>query len=269
MKKRSIYQLRADLLKINLGSKSLKQAMKIVMQQYIKQGRVIPKKLQEERATKRDMQNYMNTLLNQLNKRIEKREAHTDTKFQKLLNELNNVQKARYQSMASQLEGYDSSFVKEFLNGKIAVLGRGITTSVVNTKPFTTERILKQADFNHVSPIVYLQQEIKAFKKDLQDFKNDNPKEYIIDELQKIMSEAGYTLSDKNLKDIKFKLKSVDWLGSVKLIKSIEEKSGRLMYEKYLGYWDLDDNRVLMDTIFDDISRAKHNRMIQYTRLID
>ena len=269
MKKRSIYQLRADLQRINIESKSLKQSMKTIANQYIKQGRAIPKKLQEQRATKRDMYKYVNTLLKSLDRRIEKREAFTDNKFQNLLHQLNQVQQLRRQTMANELQGYDKTFVKDFLNGKVAVLGRGITTSVVHTKEYSTERILQLAQNNHVSPIVYLKQQIKSYQKENEAFKNDNPREYIVQQIKDIVGNAGYTLSEKNIKDIEFKLRSVDWLGGVKLVKAMEGKAERIQYETYLGDWDLNDNRKLMDTIFDDLKRARHNNMVQYVRTID
>ena len=43
MKKRSIYQLRSDLDRINLEGKSLRQTQRTVAKQYEKQGRSIPK----------------------------------------------------------------------------------------------------------------------------------------------------------------------------------------------------------------------------------
>lgn len=269
MKKRSIYQLRADLQRINLESKSLKHSMKTIAQQYAKQGKAIPKKIQEQRATKRDMYNYLRTLTNNLDKRIEKREAFTDNKFQNLLKELNQVQQARRTTMANELQGYDKSFVNDFLNGKIAVLGRGITTSVVHTKEYSTEKILNLSNKNKVSPIVYLKQQINSYKKDIENFKNDNPKQYALEQIKNIVETAGYNLSDKNMKELSQKVNKLDWLGTVKLIKSTEAMNEKQVYEIYLPEWSQDDNRILMQSLFDSVNRATHNRMVQYIRTID
>ena len=63
MKKRSIYQLKNDLSRINLDSKqSVKKKQETIAKQYEKQGKAIPKKLQEGRATVSEVKKYLNTL---------------------------------------------------------------------------------------------------------------------------------------------------------------------------------------------------------------
>lgn len=269
MKKRSIYQLRADLDRINLEGKSLRQTQQTVAKQYEKQSRAVPKKLQEGRATKRDMQKYLMTLKNSLDKKIEKREAYDNKKLINALDELNRVQLQRRNMIKKELQGYASEFVEGFLNGKVAVLGRGISTSMISTKPYTLDRILKIADNNRSTPISTINRLTESYRDDLRNIKDENYEKYIIDSFKDIMERAGYNLSDRNIKEIKQKLRYVDWLGATKLIKAIEGKAEKLTYDAYLGVWDLDDNRKLMETIFDDIQRASHNRMIQYVRTID
>lgn len=269
MKKRSIYQLRSDLDRINLEGKSLRQTQRTVAKQYEKQGRSIPKKLQQGRATKRDMQKYLMTLKNSLDNKIEKREAYNNNKLINALDELNRVQQQRRNIIKNELQGYASEFVNSFLNGKVAVLGRGISTSIISTKPYTLERILNIAKNNKSTPISTINRLIESYQDNLRNIKDENYEQYIVDSFKDIVERAGYNLSDRNIKEIKQKLRYVDWLGATKLIKTIEDKAERLAYETYLGVWDLDDNRKLMDTIFDDIKRASHNRMIQYVRTID
>ena len=157
------------------------------------------------------------------------------------LNELNKLQRLRYSTMANELQGYDKQFIKEFLNGKVAILGRNSTTSVVPTNTYDMERIIKLAQLNKVSPLVYIKQEIQAMKKDLNDFKDDNPKKYIMEQIDKILTSQGYNLTQKNKKDI----------------------------ENKLGKWDMYHNRKLMEIILDDIKRGSHNNMVQHVRLID
>lgn len=269
MKKRSIYQLRNDLDRINLEGKSLRQTQKTVARQYEKQGRSIPKKLQQGRATKRDMQKYLMTLKNSLDNRIEKREAYSNTKLINALDELNRVQHQRRNIIKNELQGYSSEFVNSYLNGKVAVLGRGITSSAISTKPYTMERILNIAKDNNSNPISTIKRLTEGYQDNLRNIKDDNYDQYIIEQFKDIVERAGYNLSDRNIKEMKQKLRYVDWLGATKLTKTIEGKAETLTYETYLGVWDLDDNRKLMETIFDDIQRASHSRMVQYVRTID
>lgn len=269
MKKRSIYQLRSDLDRIKLEGKSLRQTQRTVAKQYEKQGRSIPKKLQQGRATKRDMQKYLMTLKNALDKKIEKREAYNNSKLINALDELNRVQEQRRNIIKNELQGYASEFVNSFLNGKVAVLGRGISTSIISTKPYTLDRILKIAEDNHSTPISTINRLTESYQDNLRNIKDENYEQYVIDSVKDIMERAGYNLSDKNIKEIKQKLRYVDWLGATKLVKAMEGKAERIAYQTYQETWSLDDNRKLMETIFDDIQRASHNRMIQYVRTID
>ena len=171
--------------------------------------------------------------------------------------------------MANELQGYDKQFIKEFLNGKVAVLGRNSTTSVVPTTTYDMERIIKLAQLNKVSPLVYIKQEIEAMKKDINDFKVDNPKKYIMEQIDKILTSQGYNLTEKNKKDIENKLAKVDWLGGVRIINSMETRIETKAYEIYKGDWDMYHNRKLMEIILDDIKRGSHNNMVQHVRLID
>lgn len=269
MKKRSIYQLRSDLDRINLEGKSLRQTQRTVAKQYEKQGRSIPKKLQQGRATKRDMQKYLMTLKNSLDNKIEKREAYNNNKLINALDELNRVQQQRRNIIKNELQGYASEFVNSFLNGKVAVLGRGITSSVISTKPYTLERILNIAKNNNSNPFSTIKRLTEGYQEDLKNIKDNNYEQYIVNTIKDIVENAGYQLSDKNINDIKQKLRYVDWLGATKLVKAMEGKAERIAYQTYQEVWSLDDNRKLMETIFDDIQRASHNRMVQYVRTID
>ena len=107
MSKRTSKQLRADLARIKLEGKSLKKQMQTIAKQYLKMGKTLPKKLQEERATQRDIRGYMKTLINILDDKIEKREIYQDNGIKKSLNELNKIQRLRYSTMANELQGYE------------------------------------------------------------------------------------------------------------------------------------------------------------------
>lgn len=268
-RKRTAKEIRADIFKINLESKTLKQQMKIIAKQYTKLGRKIPKKVREGRANKRDIIGYMKTLIKLLDNIIEKRELSNNKEFINALNELNNIQRLRHKTISAELQGYDKQFVREFLSGKVAILGRDSTTSVVNTNLYDIDRVIKLAERNKVSEIVYLKQEIEASKKALKDFENDNPRQYIVKQIQDILLSQGYELTSKNLKDINNRIKTVDWLGGVRIIKSMERRIETKAYESYKGDWDNYGNRKLMEIILEDIKRASHNNMVQHVRLID
>ena len=269
MRKRTSKQLRADLSRIKLEGKTLKQQMKTIANQYKKMGKSLPKKLAENRATQRDIRNYMSTLMGILDKKIEKREVYQDNKVNRILRELNDIQRLRHKTMSNELQGYDKQFINEFLNGKVAILGRNSTTSVINTKRYDMERVVKLAERNNVSPIVFMKDEIKALKKELKDFKGDNPKEYILDQIKQITTQAGFTLTDKNIKDINSRLNKIDWLGGVRIINAMEYRIENYIYEVYKGVWGKNDNRLLMETILEDIKRGSHQNMVQHVRLID
>ena len=269
MKRRTHKQLRADLSRIKLEGKTLKQQMKTIANQYSKIGKTIPKKIRENRATQRDIRNYMSTLINFLDNKIEKHDLYLNNNIQKALKELNQIQRARHIAMSKELEGYDKQFIKGFLSGKVAVLGRDSITSVVDTNSYDLNRIQRIAELNKISPVVAIKQEIKAMKKALNDFKNDSPQRYILEQIKTYMSFQGYNLSDKNIKEIQNKAKSIDWLGSVRVINAMESRIDKSAYEIYKGSWDMNDNRLLMQIILEDLKRARHSNMVQYVRLIE
>ena len=268
-KKRTSKQLRADINRIKLEGKTLKQQMKVIANQYSKMGRSIPKKLQENRATKRDILGYMRTLITVLDNKIERQDLRSNKDFNNTLNELNAIQKLRHKIISESLQGYDKQFVKEFLGGKVAILGRNSSTSVVNTNLYDMDRIIRLSKRNRVSPIAFMKEEIKALKKSIQDFKNDSPKEYILEQMTKILESQGYKLTNKNLKDVENNLNKIDWLGGLRIIKGMEARIESKAYESYKGDWDLYGNRKLMEIILDDIKRGSHNNMVQHVRLID
>lgn len=268
-KKRSAKQLRADINRIKLEGKTLKQQMDIIAKQYIKLGRAIPKRIQESRATKRDINNYMKTLIKVLDDRIQKQDLSRNKEFMNTLNQLNNIQMLRHKLISESLQGYDKQFIKEFLGGKVAILGRGTTTSVVNTNIYDTERVIRLASRNNLSEIVFMKEEIKALTKTLQEFEHDTPKEYILEQMKFILESQGYSLSKKNLKLMQTHINKIDWLGGVRIIKGMESRIETLAYEKYLSQWSAHDNRILMEIVLDDLKRGSHNNMIQYARLIN
>lgn len=268
MKRRSNKQIRADISRIRLEGKTLKQQMTIVAKQYTKLGRSIPKKLQESRATKRDIFGYMKTLIKVLDDKIQKQDLRSDKEFTNTLNKLNDIQKLRHNLMSNALQGYDKQFISEFLNGKVAILGRGVTTSVVNTNLYDMERIIKLAERNNISEIAFMKEEIKAFEKSIKEFEHDTPKEYIHQQILDILDRQGYKLTNKNLRDIETHINKIDWLGGLRIIKAMESRIESEAYSIYKEEWGSHDNRKLMEIVLDDLKRGSHNNMVQYVRLI-
>lgn len=268
MKRRSYRQIRADIYRIKWESKTLKQQNKLIAKQYEKLGRVVPLKARELRANQRDIQGYVKTLIKALDKKIKEEECKNDSYFIYLLEQLNNLQAKRHKQMKEALTGYDSQFVKEFLSGKVAILGRGVTTSVVNTNLYDIDRILKLADRNGIDHIKFMEQEISALTKSMREFNHDTPKEYIHQQILDILDRQGYKLTNKNLRDIETHINKIDWLGDIRVIKAMESRIETEAYSTYKEDWGSHDNRKLMEIVLDDLKRASHNNMVQYVRLI-
>ena len=156
-------RLKANIKRINLDTKSKKQAENVIIQQYEKVGRKLPTKLLTGTATKSDMKRYKQTLINTLDRRIAKDELKTNS-IQSNLRILNDLQSKRDRIIDSKLNGYDNDFKKGFKSGKVAVLGRGITFSIHTTRNYTESQILKLAKNNKIKPLKAIKNEIKAIK---------------------------------------------------------------------------------------------------------
>lgn len=268
MKRRSYRQIRADIYRIKWESKTLKQQNKLIAKQYAKLGRVIPLKARELRANQRDIQGYVKTLIKVLDKKIREEDLENDDKFKQLLQQLNDIQVARHKTLSNALMGYDNQFIKEFLSGKVAILGRGVTTSVVNTNLYDIDRVIKLADRNGLEEVAFMEQEIKALKKSMEEFEHDTPKEYIHQQILDILDRQGYKLTKKNLRDIETHINKIDWIGGLRIIKAMESRIETEAYSIYKEDWGSHDNRKLMEIVLDDLKRGSHNNMVQYVRLI-
>ena len=84
-------RLKSNIKRINLDTKSKKQADNVLIQQYEKVGRKLPSKLLTGTATKSDMKRYKQTLINTLDRRIAKDELKTNS-IQSNLHILNDLQ---------------------------------------------------------------------------------------------------------------------------------------------------------------------------------
>ena len=135
-------RLKANIKRVNLDTKSKKQAENILISQYEKVGKKLPTKLLTGTATKSDMKRYKQTLVNTLDRRIAKEELKSNS-IQTNLHILNELQQKREKIIDSKLNGYDESFKKGFKSGKVTVLGRGITFSIHTTRNYTENQMLK------------------------------------------------------------------------------------------------------------------------------
>ena len=261
-------QLRASINKIQLDKKTKKQAQKTLLKQYEKVGRNVPKKLQEGTATKAEMRKYQQTLLNTLNRRIDKEEVGSSS-VQRYLHELNNIQHKRKELIEGKLQGYDENFVKGFLKGKIAVLGRGITYSVFTTKDYTENQIINMAKNNKKSIKDTIKSEIQALKNDSKALKNIDNTNYIYNKIKDYIEMQGYSITNSNKSKILTRLKKIDWLGSQKLIATIQSKINDKFYEIYKEQLQENNNEDLLESIFDDIKKATREKTTMYARLLE
>ena len=97
-------RLKANIKRINLDTKSKKQAENVLIQQYEKVGSKLPTKLLTGIATKTDMKKYKQTLINTLDRRIAKDELKTNS-IKSNLSILNELQAKRERVIDSKLNG--------------------------------------------------------------------------------------------------------------------------------------------------------------------
>ena len=225
-------RLKANIKRINLDTKSKKQAENVIIQQYEKVGRKLPTKLSTGTATKSDMKRYKQTLINTLDRRIAKDELKTNS-IQSNLRILNDLQSKRERIIDSKLNGYDNDFKKGFKSGKVAVLGRGITFSIHTTRSYTESQILKLAKNNKIKPLKAIKNEIKAIKEDIKNLNSADNTNYIFNQLKEFMELQGFSLTESNKKKILNRFKKIDWLESQKLMATVNSKLEKKFYEIY------------------------------------
>ena len=152
MKKRSIYQLKNDLSRINLDSKqSVKKKQETIAKQYEKQGKAIPKKLQEGRATVSDLKKYLNTLVGNVTDRIVRREKADEGYITRGIEQLNKIEAQRLKVLETKLQGYDKNVINTLKNGGVVSLGRGIVVSLPKIEHYTIETLKDMAKHDGVT----------------------------------------------------------------------------------------------------------------------
>lgn len=268
---RTAKQLRNDLRRINLETKSLNKQMEIMARQYEKLGRTVPQRLREHRATTRDIHNYWNTINNVVNRRVERQELTEDKGINKLINEYNKIQDERKEMVSTLLQGYGTNFTNNFLKGKQAILGRGVTFGITSTSNITLNQAMNKAKRTKQSTKEYLSKEIKSLERDKQNLKEltNDEREFIANQIKELIETQGFSLSDKNMNKIKSKLSSTDWLGSQKLLKTINARIETAFYMIYKESLESGNNAELLDSIFSDINKSNHTKMTMYTKIMD
>ena len=261
-------RLKSNIKRINLDTKSKKQAENVLIQQYEKVGRKLPSKLLTGTATKSDMKRYKQTLINTLDRRIAKDELKSNS-IQSNLRILNDLQSKRERVIDSKLNGYDEDFKKGFKSGKVAVLGRGITFSIHTTRNYTENQILKLAKNNKIKPLKAIKNEIKAIKEDIKNLNSADNTNYIFNQLKEFMELQGFSLTESNKKKILNRLKKIDWLGSQKLMATFNSKLEKKFYEIYKDGLAQENNDDLLQSIFNDINKASKDKISMYARLIE
>lgn len=270
---RSLKQQKADFERIKFETKTVKQATKIISSQYEKIGRKVPKKILEGRATKSDINRYRNTIENSYNREILKKDFSSSHKISSLYNKLSDIQQARTNVVKDMLQGYDNRFVKGFLKGQKAVLGKNISYEISSTKLPSFIEIDRLAKQNGISVEKYLKNEIKALSKDLMNLKensnNSKSVDYMMGEIKKLIETQGHTFSEANEDKIKRSLATLDFLGFQKLSSIISTKLDNLFYEIYKKLLKMLGNRDLVISIMEDISKSRKSKLIDHVRLIE
>ena len=238
MKKRSIYQLKNDLSRINLDSKqSIKKKQETIAKQYEKQGKAIPKKLQEGRATVSDLKKYLNTLVGNVTDRIVRREKANEGYITRGIEQLNKIEAQRLKVLETKLQGYDKNVINALKNGGVVSLG---------------QRALKF--------------ELQSARANLRTLKNEYDNKNIALEIQRLVESEGFVLTDKQKNAILKALDKTDMLGRHLVTSTIYSKIQNSFYASYMNELKDNNNRELMDDILTDINRGSHNRLIQYAR---
>lgn len=270
MKKRSIYQLKNDLSRINLDNKnSLKKKQETIAKQYEKQGKALPKKLLEGRATVTDLKKYLNTLVNNVTNRIVKREKANEGYLSRGVEQLNKIEAQRLKVLETKLQGYDKSIINALKRGDVISLGRGIVASLPSIETYTIPRISEIAKQDGVSFQQALKFELQSARANLRSLKNEYDNKSIALEIQKLIESEGFVLTDKQKNVILKALDRTDMLGRHLITNTIYDKIQKSFYASYKNDLKDNNNRELMDDIMTDINRGSHNRVIQYARPID
>lgn len=270
---RTLKQEKASFERINFNTKTTKQASKILKDKYLALGRKVPKKLENGNANKRDLARYQQTIRNTYERKIINTELKGSNKISKLYGTLADIQTQRKTTVKGMLEGYDKSFIKGFLQGKKAVLGKNISYEIASTKMPSLIEIHHLAEINGVKPETWLKNEINALKKDLKNLKsaNDNSKnsDYIIQEIKKLIENEGLSLTKENEKIMRAKLSTIDFLGAQKLFSIISAKVENAFYLIYKSMLKMFNNRELVDSLVNDINKSNKNNLVNHVRLIE
>lgn len=270
MKKRSIYQLRNDLSRINLDSKqTLKKKQETIAKQYEKQGKAIPKKLQEGRATVSDLKKYLNTLVGNVTNRIDKREKANEGYIIRGIEQLNKIEAQRLKVLETKLQGYDKEIINTLKTGGVVSLGRGIVVSLPKIENYNLESLKISAKQDGVTIQNALKFELQSARANLRTLKNEYDIKNIALEIKKLVESEGFILTDKQKNTILKALERTDMLGRHLVTNTIYSKIQNSFYASYMNELKDNNNRELMDDILTDINRGSHNRLIQYARPIN
>ena len=267
---RSNKQKRATLNRIVLDTKTERKAREIMTKQYMEIGRKIPKKLLNETATMKDMERYMSTLRKAYDRKIEKEEIkHGD--YNSIIKNINNIQAQRREVNRKNLEGYDSELVEAILDGRLVSIGRDTSISLPHTKPYTIDKL--QTMFKHNSGKSFkdflnkkLKNAQKQLERDRQNGKVDE--EYLMELFESVFNSNGYTMSEKNKNDLLRRVRTLDYLESLKTEIILETKVDNDVYLIYKDDYELNDNAKLMDDLRDVIGKSRRTSINQRYRII-
>lgn len=267
---RSNKQHLASVNRIKLENKSIRQAQKLITKQYQMLGRKLPQKLANETATFKDMERYMRTIRNTLDRRINKDIEKKDIVLQKL-NKLNRLNRQRKNAMTGLLSGYEDGLVDAYTQGKLIAIGKDITISMPSTNEVSRERIEKLAELNKVESVSdFLDMRIKAMNEDLKEIKSHKNRDYsfMADDIKNIFESHGYIMTEQNMLDLKRRMKNMDFISAVKFQKIMNVKLENRFYEIYKDSLDMNDNDRLIEEFRNDINKSSRTRINEHYRII-
>lgn len=263
-------QKRATLNRIVLETKTEKKARELMTKQYMEIGRKVPKKLQNDTATLRDMERYMQTLRKSYDRKIEKEEIKNG-EYNAMVNSINRIQEKRREQGKKNLEGYDPELVNSILDGKMVSIGRDTSISLPHTKPFTVEKLQSMFKYNSNKSFKnFLETKLKNAQKQLQEERERGmvDEEYMMELFENVFNSNGYIMTDKNKNDLLRRIKTMDYLESLKAEIILETKNDNAVYLAYKDEFELNDNAKLMDDLREVIGKSRRTSINQKYRII-
>lgn len=267
---RTYKQQRASFNRIKLETKTTKQAQDLIRKQYSQLGRKVPQKIQNETATIKDIERYMQTLRNAYDRKVAKEELKREgNNVGKKLNELNRLHKESRKALANQLSGYNPDFIQNLASGKEVVIGYDMSFSIPPLSDESLERVKSVAKFNGKPVSKMLDMKIENAKETLESInKLSVDKQFVLEQYKNIMEENGFVISSKNEETLKRYINELDFLGEMKALRYLHTKHQNTVYAKYKEELEENDNEKLMLNFISDLNQSRKMTIQSRSRFI-